>query len=114
MRSDVSWGESKSGRAHSLALCPENRNDVRGADRAETLRGRVVTGWCGRVASVFLQVEEDIKSRSNWAGCWGLRSEVRDGLTLDGILLVVQGEGDLGGMLKLLVWGVWGGGGCCR
>ena len=57
---------------------------------------------------MFLQVEEDIKSRSNWAGCWGLRSEVRDGLTLDGILLVVQGEGDLGGMLKLLVWGVWG------
>ena len=44
--------------------------------------------------------------RSNWAGCWGLLSELRDGITLDGIFLVVQGKDDLGEMLKLLDWGV--------
>ena len=40
--------------------------------------------------------EEDDDPCSTWAGSRTLRSEVRDGLTPDGILLVVQGEDDLG------------------
>ena len=35
-------------------------------------------------------------------------SEVRDGLTSDGVLLVVQGEDDMGDMLKPPDWGILG------
>ena len=38
---------------------------------------------------MFLHVEEDVDASSYWAGCWGLQSEVRDGITSGGILLVV-------------------------
>ena len=55
----------------------------------ETLSSRAVADWGGRVASMLLQTEEDVDARSNLAGCGGLRSEVRYGLTSDGILLVV-------------------------
>ena len=108
VRSDVFWGESKSGRAHLLGFIPDDGDDVQGADRAETLICRVVSDCGGRVASMFLQVEEDVDACSNWLGSWRIRSEVRDGLTLDGVLLVVQGEDDLGDVLKLLNRGVWG------
>ena len=56
---------------------------------------------------MFLQAEEDADARLNWAGCRRLRSEMRDGLTLDGILLVVQGEDNMGDVLELHNWGVW-------
>ena len=52
--------------------------------------------------------EEDIDPCSNWAGGWALQSEVRDGLTLDGIRLVVQGEDDLGDVLGPPDWGILG------
>ena len=55
---------------------------------------------------MFLHAEGDFDVRSDWAGCQRLRYEVRDGLTLDGILLVVQGEDDLCGVLEVLGWGV--------
>ena len=45
---------------------------------------------------------------SDWVGRQGPRSEVRYGLTSDGILLVVQGEDDLCGMLEMLNQGVGG------
>ena len=51
---------------------------------------------------MFSQAEKDVGDRSNWAGCQTLRSEVRDGLTLDGVLPVVQGEDNLGDMLESL------------
>ena len=57
---------------------------------------------------MFLQAEEYVNARSNWVGCLALRSEVRDSLTLDGVLLVFQGKDDLYDILKLLDWGVWG------
>ena len=57
---------------------------------------------------MFLQAEEDVDPHLNWAGCWGTRSEVRDGLASDGVLLVFQGEDDLSDMLKLIDWGVGG------
>ena len=72
------------------------------------MRGRVVDGCGGRVASMLLQAEEDVDALLNWAGCWGIRSEARDGLTSDDVLLVVQGEDDLGDMLKPLDRGVRG------
>ena len=68
----------------------------------------IVTDWGGGGTSKFSQAEEAVDTRSNWTGCRELRSEVRDHLTSDGILLVVQGEDDLCGMLKVLGWGVGG------
>ena len=65
---DVFWGESKSGRAHSLGLCPGDGDNVRGSDGAETLSGRVVADCGVRVASMFSQAEKDVDARSNWAG----------------------------------------------
>ena len=38
------------------------------------------------------QVEEDFDTRLDWTGCVVLQSETKDGLTLDDVLLVVQGE----------------------
>ena len=55
---------------------------------------------------MFSQAEKYVDARSNWAGCWGLRSEAIDGLTLDGVLLVVHGEDNLGDGLELLDWGI--------
>ena len=57
---------------------------------------------------MFLQAEEDVDARSNWAGCWVFQSEVRDGLTLDGVFLVFQGEDNLGDTLKPLDRGIRG------
>ena len=64
------------------------------------MRGRVVTDCGGGVTAMLSLAEEDVDARSNWAGSRALRSEVRDGLTSDGILLVVQGEDNLGDVLK--------------
>ena len=104
----VFWGESESGRAHSLALCPEDGDNDGSADRAETLRGRVVADCGGRITAMLSQVEEDVDAHSNWAGGRSLRSEVRDGLTSNGILLVVQGEDDLCDVIKPPGWGIGG------
>ena len=53
--------------------------------------------------------EEDVYARSSWAGGRALPSEVRDGLTLNGILLVFQGEYDMSDMLEPPGWGIGGG-----
>ena len=55
---------------------------------------------------VFLHAEEDIDARLDWAGCWGIRFEVRNGLTSDNILLVVQGEENMCSVLEFFNWGV--------
>ena len=68
VRPNVFWGESKSGRAHSLGLAPDDGDDIQSAGQEETLSGRIVADWCGGVASMFLQAEEDVDTRSNWAG----------------------------------------------
>ena len=62
---DVFWGESKSGRAHSLALRPEDNDDDGGADQAETLRSRVVSECDGRITAMLPLAEEDVDTRSN-------------------------------------------------
>ena len=53
---------------HSFALHPDDRDDVRYADRVETLSGRVISDCGDRVASMFLQTEGDVDTYSNWAG----------------------------------------------
>ena len=106
MRPNVFWGKSESGRANSTGISPYDGDDVWGADQAESLSGRIVADWGGDRVSVFSQGEKDVDARLNWAGFWGLWSEVRYGLTSDGILLVVQGEDDLCGMLKVPGQGV--------
>ena len=60
VRLNVFWGESKSVCAHSLGLGPDDGDDIRGADRAETLSGRIVADWGSGVAPMFLQAEEDL------------------------------------------------------
>ena len=57
---------------------------------------------------MLLLTEEDIEPRSNWASGWALRSEVRDCLTSDGILLVVQGEDDLSNVIEPPDWDIMG------
>ena len=104
--SDIYWGKSESGCAHSLALRPKKGDENGSADRAETLRSRVVADCGGRVTAMLLLAEEDVDARSNWGGGRALRSEVRDGLTSDGILLVVQGEDDLSDVLEPPDWGI--------
>ena len=57
---------------------------------------------------MFSQTEEDVDACSNWPGFRPLQSEGKDGITSDGILMVVQGEDNLGDMLEPLDWGVRG------
>ena len=55
---------------------------------------------------MFSHVDEDVDACSYWEEFRGLQSEVTDGLTSDGILMVVQGEDDLCGVLEVLYWDV--------
>ena len=48
------------------------------------------------------QAEKDVDDISNLAGCRGLQYEVSNGLTPDGILLVVRGVDNTCDMLKVL------------
>ena len=64
------------------------------------------TDWGVGRATMFLQTEEDVDVRLKWIGCWGLQSEMRDDLTPDRTIMVVQSEDNLGGMLKMLDRGV--------
>ena len=56
----------------------------------------------GGISSLFSQSKEDVDVRLDRAGGLGLRSEVRDGIPPDSVLLVVQGDDDLGSMLELI------------
>ena len=89
-----------------MGLIHDCRDNVWGAEGEDPLSGRIVSDWVGGGASVFLQVEEDVDSHLDWACCWGIWSEVRDGITLNGILLVVQGEENLRDVLEVLNRGV--------
>ena len=53
-----------------------------------------------------MKSKEDVDVRSDRAGGRGLRSEVRNGLPSDGILLVVQGNDNLGSVLESIDGGI--------
>ena len=56
----------------------------------------------GGIASLALHTEEDIYARIDWSGCGGLRTEMGDSLTMDGIILIVEGDDNLGGLSEML------------
>ena len=68
VHNDVFCGESKSGHTHLRALRLNDGDDIRGAEKTETLSGRVAADCGGRVASMFLKAEEDVVACSNWEG----------------------------------------------
>ena len=53
-------------------------------------------------------MEEDINNCLDWTGCNGIRPEVGDGLTEDEILLIVEGDKNLGVLAEILSGGVIG------
>ena len=65
------------------------------------IKGKISDGG-GEISSLVVQAEEDIDARLDWAGCGGLRTEVGDGLTADGILLIVEGDDNLDGLAEML------------
>ena len=96
VRSDVFRGKSKSGRSHLKALGSDDGNDIGCAEGADVMIGEIIAdGGCG-ITPLVVQAEEDADARLDWAGCGGLRTEVGDGLTLDGILLIVEGDEKFG------------------
>ena len=53
---------------------------------------------------MILYAEGDVDAHSDWEGYKRLQYEVRDGLTLDIIILVVQGDEYMRGILEVLNW----------
>ena len=106
MNSDQFWVETKSGRSPLQTLGPDDGNDVECADGAEAIIGGEIADGGGRIVSLIAQAEEDVDARLEWTGYVGLRTEVGDGFTADGILLIVEGDDILGGIPEIL-----GGGG---
>ena len=65
------------------------------------IKGKISDGG-GGILSLFVQAEEDIDARLDWSGCGGLRTEAGDSLTMDGIILIVEGDDNLGGLAEML------------
>ena len=102
VRSNVFWGKAKSGRYHSQTLGSDDGDDVGCADGAEAMiRGKIADGG-GGIAILVAQAEEDVYARFDWVGCGGLRTEMGDGLAADGILLIAEGDDNLGGLGEIL------------
>ena len=64
--------------------------------------GGIITDGGGGITPLVAEAEEDINARLDWTGCGGLGAEVGDGLTADGILLIVEGEDNLSGPAEML------------
>ena len=58
------------------------------------------------IVPLVLQSKEYVDARSDRAGDQGVQSEVRNILPSDGVLLVVQGDDDIGSVLELLNAGI--------
>ena len=63
--------------------------------------GGIITDGGGGITTLVPQAEEDVNARLYWAGCDGLRTEVGDGLAVDGILLIVEGDDNLDGLAEM-------------
>ena len=57
--------------------------------------GGIIADGGGRSTPSVAEAEEDVDADPDGAGCGRLGAEVRDGLTADGILLIVEGEDNL-------------------
>ena len=68
VRSDIFWGEAKSGCFHSQTLGSDDGNDVGCSDRAEAMIGGKITDGGGGIASPVAQAEEDVDAHLEWAG----------------------------------------------
>ena len=108
MRSDVFRGEANSGRSHSHTCVSDDGDGVGCADGAEVMIGGGIADGGGGIASLVAQAEEDVDARIDWAGYGRLRLEVGDCLTTDGILLIVEGDDNLGGLAEMLGGSVTG------
>ena len=64
--------------------------------------GGIITDGGGGITPLVAEVEEDVDARLDWAGCGGFGTEVGDGLSADGILLIVKGEDNLSGPAEML------------
>ena len=107
MHLDILWDKTKSGRTHLTGLGPEERDNVLGADRSYPLAsGRIFADRGGGWSPVLQHAEEDVDALSDWEIRWGIRTETRDGINSDVILLVFQGEDNMSGILEALNWGV--------
>ena len=82
---------------HSQPLTDDG-DDVGCADGAEALIGGKIGDGGGGITTLAVQVEEYVDARLDWAGCGRLRPEAGDGLAVDGILLIVEGDDNLGGL----------------
>ena len=89
VRSKIFWGKAKSGRSQLQALGSADSNDVGCANGVEAMIGGIIADGGGGTTPLVAQAEEDVDARLDWAGCGGLRTELGDGLTADGILLIV-------------------------
>ena len=72
VRSGVFWGESKSGRSHSMGLGPDDGDDIGSANRIDSLSGGKFANQGGGVTSELSQAKEDVDTCSNWSGYGGL------------------------------------------
>ena len=65
------------------------------------IRG-IITDGGGGITPLVVDAEEDVNARLDWAGYSGLGTELGDGIAADGILLIVEGEGNLSGLSEML------------
>ena len=64
--------------------------------------GGMTTDGGGGITPLVTEAEEDTNACLDWVGCGGLGAEVGDGISADGILLIVEGEENLSGPLEIL------------
>ena len=60
--------------------------------------GGIIDDGGGGIAPLVVQAEEDINACLDWAGYGRLKTEVGDGLAVDGIPLIVESDDNLGGL----------------
>ena len=65
------------------------------------IRGIITDGGDG-ITPLVAEAEEYVDAHLDWAGCGGLGTEVGDGFTADGIILIVEGEDNLSGPAEML------------
>ena len=82
----------------SLVMPTHRQSDLMMSD---DMIGGEITDRGGGIVSLVLHAEEDINACLDWPGCSGLRTKVGDSLTADCILLVVEGDDNLGGLEEM-------------